>query len=61
MNSLTGACGRLTGIVTITRKSTGAVETYSISGLVKPPSVDPDQKVESDDSHPLRSSPERSD
>jgi len=36
MTQLAGAAGELRGTVTITRKATGAVETYEIVGRVSP-------------------------
>jgi len=36
MSNLGGAAGELRGTVTITRKATGAVETYQIVGRVTP-------------------------
>jgi len=34
--SLPGGAGQLTAVVTITRKATGEVETYQLTGVVSP-------------------------
>lgn len=39
-NKLSGGSGQITAIVTITRKATGEVETYNLTGVVSPEQIE---------------------